>query len=460
MSEEYSYDLQKLYLEFLQGDKELFVRCNAILKDSYFDRSLRAAVSFMQEHVDKYGDMPTLEQMKVKGEIELQDLRDNTAAHQEWFLDEFEKFCRHKALEEAILASADKLERGEYGTVEKLVKDAVQVGLTKDLGMNYWDNPAERIRHIQEQKGGTSTGWKTFDKFFYGGFNKGELNIFAGGSGSGKSLFMQNLALNWSQAGYNVVYVSLELSEELCAMRIDSMITGLSTKEVFKNIEDVDLKVRMQAKKAGRLQIIQMPNGCTINDIKAYIKEYQIQNDLHVDALLVDYLDLMNPAGQKVNASDQFIKDKYVSEELRNLAIELDVLFVTASQLNRTAVDEIDFDHSHIAGGISKINTADNLIGIFTSRSMKERGRVQIQFMKTRSSSGVGQKLDLAMDSMSLRISDLDDDELDDTPASNSAAMMDKLKRQSETNSVQQNTTVTSVVDHTEKLRGLLKRME
>ena len=152
MSEEYSYDLQKLYLEFLQGDKELFVRCNAILKDSYFDRSLRAAVSFMQEHVDKYGDMPTLEQMKVKGEIELQDLRDNTASHQEWFLDEFEKFCRHKALEEAILASADKLERGEYGTVEKLVKDAVQVGLTKDLGMNYWDNPAERIKHIQEQK--------------------------------------------------------------------------------------------------------------------------------------------------------------------------------------------------------------------------------------------------------------------------------------------------------------------
>jgi hypothetical protein len=169
---------------------------------------------------------------------------------------------------------------------------------------------------------------------------------------------------------------------------------------------------------------------------------------------------LMNPAGQKVNASDQFIKDKYVSEELRNLAIELDVLFVTASQLNRTAVDEIDFDHSHIAGGISKINTADNLIGIFTSRSMKERGRVQIQFMKTRSSSGVGQKLDLAMDMASLRISDLDDDDLEDTPASNSAAMMDKLKRQSETNSVQQNTTVTSVVDHTEKLRGLLKRME
>ena len=460
MAEDYSFDLQKLYLEFLQADKELFVRCNAILKKSYFDRDLRDAVEFMQEHVEHYGDMPTLEQMRVKGKIDLQDLRDNTSAHQAWFLDEFERFCRHKALEEAILSSADKLERGEYGTVEKLVKDAVQVGLTKDLGTNYWENPADRIKHIQEQKGGTSTGWKTFDKFFYGGFNRGELNIFAGGSGSGKSLFMQNLALNWAGAGLNVVYVSLELSEELCAMRMDSMITGLSTKEVFKNIEDVDLQVRMKAKKSGRLQIVQLPNGCTINDIKAYIKEFQIQNNLHVDALLVDYLDLMTPAGQKVNASDQFIKDKYVSEELRNLAIELDVLFVTASQLNRSSVDEVDFDHSHIAGGISKINTADNLIGIFTSRSMKERGRVQIQFMKTRSSSGVGQKLDLAFDMQSLRISDLDDDELEDNTVSNTSKMVDKLKRQTESTSKPVNATVTSTVDHTEKLRGLLKRIE
>ena len=96
------------------------------------------------------------------------------------------------------------------------------------------------------------------------------------------------------------------------------------------------------------------------------------------------------------------------------MAIELGVLFVTASQLNRSAVDEIEFDHSHIAGGISKINTADNLIGIFSSRAMRERGRVQIQFMKTRSSSGVGQKLILNPNIDSLRIEDLDEDEQED----------------------------------------------
>ena len=119
----------------------------------------------------------------------------------------------------------------------------------------------------------------------------------------------------------------------------------------------------------------------------------------------------MMPISGKVSPSDLFIKDKYVSEELRNLAVELNILLVTASQLNRGAVEEIEFDHSHIAGGISKIQTADNVIGIFTSNAMRERGRYQIQFMKTRSSSGVGSKVDLKFNPETLRIEDLDDDE-------------------------------------------------
>jgi len=91
--------------------------------------------------------------------------------------------------------------------------------------------------------------------------------------------------------------------------------------------------------------------------------------------------------------------------------METQCITVTASQLNRSAVEEIEFDHSHISGGLSKIMTADNVIGIFTSRAMKERGRYQIQFMKTRSSSGVGQKVDLEFNVETLRISDLGEDE-------------------------------------------------
>ena len=464
MSEDYSADLQQLYLEFLLADKDLFVRCNAILESSYFDRQFRDTVDFIQKHADEYNDVPMLEQVKGVAGVEISDVRDKlTTEHKNWFMDNFEQFCRHKALEAAILKSADMLENKEYGTVEGIIKAATEIGLAKNFGTNYWDDPAGRIQSIKDNRGQNSSGWETFDRVLYGGFNPGELNIFAGGSGSGKSLFMQNLALNWALQGKNVVYISLELSEELCAMRLDAMLTGMSTKDVMKNSSDVELRVKMASKKAGKLQVIQMKNGTTVNDIKAYMREYQIQHNLHVDALLVDYLDLMMPVTVKVNPSDQFIKDKFVSEELRNLATELGILFVTASQLNRGAVDEIEFDHSHIAGGISKINTADNLIGIFSSRPMRERGRVQIQFMKTRSSSGVGSKLDLSFNIDSLRIQDLDESERDD-PNSDTTSIYQKLKTKSTIEAgesvTENNMAADPQINPTDRLKSLLRKSE
>ena len=211
-------------------------------------------------------------------------------------------------------------------------------------------------------------------------------------------------------------------------MRIDSMVSGYGTKEIMKNMEDVDLKVRMKGKGAGKFRVKQMTSGVNTNDIRAYVREYEINADVKVDCILVDYLDLMSPISAKVSPGDLFIKDKYVSEELRNLAMESKTLFVTASQLNRGAVEEIEFDHHHIAGGISKIQTADNVVGIFTSNAMRERGRYQIQFMKTRSSSGVGSKVDLKFNPDTLRVEDLDEDD-EDTLTMTSGSLIDQLKR-------------------------------
>jgi archaellum biogenesis ATPase FlaH len=245
----------------------------------------------------------------------------------------------------------------------------------------------------------------------YGGFNRGELNIWAGGSGAGKSLFLANLGVNYALAGLNVIYLTLELSEELVSMRVDAMVTGIPTREIFKNIDDVEMKVKMIGKKSGQLQVKYMPSGKTANDIRAYLKEYEIKMGRKVDVLLVDYMDLLMPLSKKISAENLFVKDKYVSEELRNLAVEKNCVFVTAAQLNRGAVEEVEFDHSHISGGLSKIQTADNVFGIFTSRAMRERGRYQIQLMKTRSSSGVGMKIDLEFNIDSLRITDLEQED-------------------------------------------------
>ena len=429
----YSADLQKLFVQFMLTDPQLFTRIMGIVDDRHFDRDIRNVVKYIISYSNEYQQMPTVQMIKAETGQDMELLED-IAKHNDWFIDEFETFCRHKAIERAIVNSADLLEEGKYGEVETTIKDAVQIGLTRSLGIDYFDDPRKRLEHLKDNNGQITTGWKDLDDKLYGGINRGEVTIFAGGSGSGKSLFMQNMSLNWAQMGLNCVYVTLELSEELSAMRIDAMVTDKSTRRIFKELDDVELKVKTVGKKAGMLRIKYMSSGSTINDVRSYLKELQIVTGKIVDCICIDYLDLVMPITKKVNPGDLFIKDKYVTEEMRNFSMETQTVFVTASQLNRSAVEEIEFDHSHIAGGISKIQTADNVIGIFTSNAMRERGQYQLQLLKTRSSSGVGSKINLVFDRDSLRISDsdLDDDDLAvGTQDSQTSKVMDTLKRKS-----------------------------
>jgi archaellum biogenesis ATPase FlaH len=406
----YTAEMQKLYLEMFLSDAETFVRCQNIFDPLNFDQRFQDTAEFITKYVDDYKVMPEVAIVNASCRSELQSIQ-LPKENYEWLMDEFENFSRHKGLERAIIESADLLEAGDYGPVEKLIKDAIQISLNKAMGTDYFEDPRARLTKLKDGNGQISTGWPSIDRKLYGGFNRGELNIFCAGSGGGKSLFLANMGVNWALQGLNVLYLTFELSEGLVAMRLDSMMTGIGTREIFKNLDDVELKVKVLGKKSGNLQVKYMPSGKNCNDIRAYLKEYQVKKGCKPDVILIDYLDLMMPLSVKVSPSDLFVKDKYVSEEIRNLAMETQCITVTASQLNRSAVEEIEFDHSHISGGLSKIMTADNVIGIFTSRAMKERGRYQIQFMKTRSSSGVGQKVDLEFNVDTLRISDLGEDE-------------------------------------------------
>lgn len=433
---DYNPDVQKLFLRMMMTNAELYTRVMNIMNSENFDKSLRPVADMFKEHTDRYKVLPDVTQIKAMTGVEIEPIPDLNEGHNEWFFDAFEAFTKRQELERAILKAADLLEKGDFSPVEKLIKDAVQISLQRDMGTDYFFDPKARINKYFNAGGQVSTGWPQMDRILYGGMSRGELNIFAGGSGSGKSLVMMNIALNWLQAGMSGVYITLELSEELTSLRTDAMLTQMGTKSIRKDIDTTDLKVKMVGKRSGKYRVKGLPAQSNVNDIRAYLKEVQIQTGIKIDFVMVDYLDLVMPVSVKVNPNDQFIKDKYVAEELRNLAKEMGILLVTASQLNRSAVDEIEFDHSHIAGGISKINTADNVFGIFTSRSMRERGKYQIQCMKSRSSTGVGMKIDLDYDIETMRISDSDPDGYADQqakyrPAPSPTDIMNQVKAQS-----------------------------
>jgi KaiC/GvpD/RAD55 family RecA-like ATPase len=424
---EFGIEVQKLFLEMMLEDAQSYVRVQNIYNPENFDRSLRPAAKFILEHSDKFKTLPERTQISAATGVKLESVPDLNEGHYEWFLQEFENFTKRQELERAILKAADLLEKGEFDPVEKLIKDAVQISLTKDLGTDFWLDPEAMFARYFDAGGQVSTGWPQMDRLLYGGFSRGELNIFAGGSGSGKSLVMMNIALNWVQLGLHGVYITLELSEELTGLRTAAMLTNMSTKDIRKEKETAALKIKLVGKKAGSYQVKALPAQSNINDIRSFLKEYQIKTGHRVDFMMIDYLDLLMPVSAKVSPNDLFVKDKYVSEELRNLAKELGILMVTASQLNRSAVEEIEFDHSHISGGISKINTADNVFGIFTSRAMRERGKYQIQCMKSRSSTGVGQKIDLEYNVETMRITDEGGEEANRPQSS----IMDSIKARS-----------------------------
>ena len=449
----YKFDRQKYFIEFLISDQNMYERCASIVKEEFFNPQLTSSVRFIIDHVSDYGKIPALENINTATDINFKTYSNEyIAENSEWFMTEFNLFCRKSALEIALGKSKENVDNLDVDSVESIIKEASEIGLAKNLGVNYWHNPEERIKRILDNGKKLSTGWKAIDDAIYGGFHKGELNIFAGAPGAGKSLFLQNITLNYCLDGLNCVYITLELSEDLCGMRFDSMLSGFPTKEIKHNIENVALKVAATGKKSGDLRIVRMGSGCNINDIKAFVKEYQIQKKINVDA-----------AGKRLSSDDIFGRDKYVSEELRNMAMDGGVLLVTASQLNRTSITETDYNNSHIAGGISKINTADNVMAISDNIAERDNGVYSIQFLKTRSSAGVGKRIKLAYDRSTMRITDMENwEEEAETKVVN--GVYNKMDNEKLTNIINRknssNATETSSDKISEKMKKMNKIME
>ena len=169
---DYGYEIQKVYLEMMMTDAESFVRAQAVFDPGSFDRRLQDTATFLNDYVIEHNALPTFDMINAATDGQLKHPGDLQENHYDWLLKEFETFSKHKALEAAILKSADLLESGEYGACEDLVKKAVQIGLQKDLGTDYWADPRGRLEAIKDKNGQISTGWPSLDKKLFGGFTE------------------------------------------------------------------------------------------------------------------------------------------------------------------------------------------------------------------------------------------------------------------------------------------------
>lgn len=396
---------QKLLLDYLTSSPDLWARCSHIIKSSFWDPEFRDTIDFVRKYHMEYGKLPNPDKILAESGLVI-SLKEINPETMDYTADEVETFCKNKACEEAIINGARLLEKEDYGAILNQMKDAITISLNRDLGLDYFTNPDIRLARLKERKSLIKLGWETVDYSLYGGCNRGDLLVFAGESGSGKSMTLLNLARNLSKQGYNGIYYSLELSEEIIARRMDSMMSGIGQRQIVDYIDQIATSIEMKRGSMGHFIIKQFPaSTTTTNDLRAHLAEFQLIHDWKPDYIIVDYLDLMIPTA-KISMDNLFVKDKFVSEELRSLGVEFDALLATASQLNRTAIDQDRHNQAMIAGGISKINTADNVITIKQTDKMRACGEICFQFLKTRSSNAVGKTIYLSWDPTSLIIRD------------------------------------------------------
>jgi len=396
---------QKLLLEYLISSVDLFSLSQPIVKPEYFDVTIRRAVEFVLKYFDSYRASPNPTQIEAETGVVLKT-HEMTDDEIEYALAEMETFCRSSAIKAAIFESVGMYEREDYGSIETAFRDAITVSITHSAGVGVFEQIENLMERLKNQPA-ISTGYDEFDNVLGGGLRRKELLLLSANSGGGKSLVMANFGLNYCLAGYKVLYLSFELPTEMIGKRYLSMITNIGQRDILDRSSDIIHMVnQMKHKVENDLIIERLPVGTTPNEIRAFLKKFELVRKYTPDVLILDYLDLMDP-NEKVSADNVFAKDKQVTEQVHQILTDYDMIGLTASQQNRSAVTAQDLNHSHIAGGISKINTTDIYVSIIFNDALRAAGEMHFEFLKTRSSDGVGKRIELRFNSTSLRVENM-----------------------------------------------------
>lgn len=394
---------QKLLIELLISNADTFALCQGIVDPEYFDPEFKNTVHFIKKYYQEYNTTPNPQQIEAEcgQRLEQRNVKNDEILY---CANEVESFCKYHAMKKAILSSVDDINNSNFGAIEQKIRDAITVSLNRDLGLRYYDNPGKRLQTMLTNNGTIPTLWTEVDDLLFGGLSRKEMLLVSANSGGGKSICLANLALNMSEQGYNVLYASLELSEDIIAQRFDTMITGISRKEWKQHVSEIATRIQEAGLNKGHIDIKTFPVGTNATQLHAYLKEYYLQYGFMPDILVLDYVDLMHPNEKHVGLDNLWIKDKLCSEQLRDVGVKHNMIIATASQLNRSAVNATHQSHDQIAGGISKINTCDVYWSILMNETQRAKGEICFHFQKTRNSDGVGKTVFLTWDAKHLRI--------------------------------------------------------
>lgn len=408
-------DAQRLYVNAMVCNPDLFCRVQNLLSPTFFDPHIAKGVKFLKEYFAENHSVPATSiftaATKLPTELVLLNRQDG-----DYVLNQIAQFCRFKAVIEQVqkaVGAGGYLEKGDLGTMVAKFKEASEMGLLADLGINYFEGVEERLASYDDEDEVISTGWKSVDDIIGGGMGRQELVLFLAPSGGGKSVGMLNLAHNLMRQGLSGVYISLEMKDKKVTMRTDQMLARMASGMISMNKAEVAHEIHKFHEQTGvSFHVKRMREGTTrTSDIAAYIREVKLRYGAKIDFIVGDYLDIMAP-DQKGAGDSMFLKDKYVAEEFRALNFDENSIGISGSQLGKHATEAIEegkvIHQGDIQGGSSKTNTADLQISMEKTLAMHEAGIFRFGFPKARNSDATGRRIEMAWNKKSLIISDLE----------------------------------------------------
>ena len=368
---------QSKIIASLLSDKKFIQTIIDILKPSMFDSdSNKWLVKSIQDYYFEYKKQPTLEVLKCSIEEMDNDvlksgvvekLRETWKHIEASDLDFVQKktldFCKNQTLKNAILESVNLLENKDYDGIKTIIDDAMKAGTTKDLGHDYLESFKARLEESSRITVGTP--WDVVNDIMDGGLGAGELGVIVAPAGIGKSWTLQSLGSSVLKNKGVVVHYTLELNENYVGLRYDSIFSGVTTANIKYHKEDVEAKIK---KLNGKLLIKYFPTkSATVQTIGAHLKQIELSG-VKVDMALVDYADILMPTG---NFKEKRHAIGNIYEDLRGLAGELEIPIWTASQANRSALEEDVIGADKVAEDYSKVMTADFVMSM--SRKVEDK---------------------------------------------------------------------------------------
>lgn len=400
-------NIQKSILFLCKSDSDYLTQILAMLKPEYFESEIHTKLfRVIRDFYYKYHALPNdsqiiedvkplLTEKEFLGDyrqelvgINATDLSSNSS--REYLIDKIEQFAKKQAIVDAVVESVDLIKEGKFEEIRERVTQALQVGRTVELGQDYDVDIEGRYERLTSNH--NCIGYTPFEelnkRLDEGGLGRGEIAMVIAPTGVGKSIYLVNQAVRTSKDGRDVLYISLEMSEDRIAQRIDACFTKIPIGELRNKIADIKYRLMLIEKKnmevkgmsLGKIKVKQFPTKqLTVTQLRAYLQQLKNYENFVPDVLIIDYLDLMADHSEKTYESQQ-----QTMEYLRGLAIQQKMLIWTATQTNREAHKVEIITEREVGDSYGKLRPCEFIFSINQKEKEKESGKARLYIMKNR----------------------------------------------------------------------------